>query len=90
MSDFGQGRVQDGRTSVHLWKRCKVRVVAIVHEAEEGGFWAEVPALPGCYTQAESLDELKVNLKEVVELLMETSPGDIELQGGGHLLELAI
>ena len=67
-----------------------MRVVAIVHEAEEGGFWAEVPALPGCYTQAESLDELKVNLKEVVELLMETSPGDIELQGGGHLLELAI
>ena len=67
-----------------------MRVVAIVHEAEEGGFWAEVPALPGCYTQAESLDELKINLKEVVELLMETSPGDIDLQGGGRLLEFAI
>ena len=45
-----------------------MRVVAIVHEAEEGGYWAEVPALPGCYTQAESLDELKMKLKEVVEL----------------------
>ena len=67
-----------------------MRVVAIVHEAEEGGYWAEVPAMPGCYTQAESLDELKVNLKEVVELLMETSAGDVNLQGGGQLLELAI
>ncbi len=67
-----------------------MRVIAIVHEAEEGGYWAEVPALPGCYTQAESLDELKVNLKEVVELLMETSTGDVDLQGGGQLLELAI
>ncbi len=67
-----------------------MRVIAIVHEAEEGGYWAEVPALPGCHTQAESLDELKVNLKEVVELLMETSAGDVDLQGGGQLLELAI
>ena len=67
-----------------------MRVVAIVHEAEEGGYWAEVPALPGCYTQAESLDELKANLKEVVELLLDTSAGDVDLQGGGQLLELAI
>ncbi len=67
-----------------------MRVVAIVHEAKEGGFWAEVPALPGCYTQAESLDELQANLKEVVELLMETSLGDLDLQGGGRLLEFAI
>ena len=63
-----------------------MRVVAIVHEAEEGGYWAEVPALPGCYTQAESLDELKANLKEVVELLLDTSAGDVDLQGGGSFL----
>lgn len=40
---------------------------AIVHEAEEGGFWAEVPALPGCFTQAESLQELETNLQEAIE-----------------------
>ena len=66
-----------------------MRVVAIVHEAEEGGYWAEVPALPGCYTQAETLDELKANLKEVVELLLDTSAGDVDLKGGGQLLDLA-
>jgi predicted RNase H-like HicB family nuclease len=41
---------------------------AVVHKAEDGGFWAEVPALPGCMTQGESLDEIKINLKEAVEL----------------------
>jgi predicted RNase H-like HicB family nuclease len=40
----------------------------IVHPAEEGGFWAQVPALPGCVTQTETLDELKANLREAIEL----------------------
>jgi predicted RNase H-like HicB family nuclease len=39
---------------------------AIVHE-EDGMFWAEVPSLPGCATQGETLEELKVNLKEAIE-----------------------
>jgi predicted RNase H-like HicB family nuclease len=32
--------------------------VLIIHRAEEGGYWAEVPALPGCFAQGETLDEL--------------------------------
>lgn len=40
---------------------------AIVHEAEEGGYWAEVPAIPGCATQGETLEELLDNLHEAVE-----------------------
>ena len=40
---------------------------AIVHEAEEGGFWAEVPALPGCVTQGETLEEIEANLHEAIE-----------------------
>jgi predicted RNase H-like HicB family nuclease len=67
-----------------------MRVVAIVHEAEEGGFWAEVPALPGCYTQGETLEELKANLREAVELMLESSPEELKLAGGGQLLELAM
>jgi predicted RNase H-like HicB family nuclease len=38
----------------------------VVHEAEEGGLWAEVPAIPGCATQGESLDELLRNLREAI------------------------
>ena len=40
---------------------------AIIHDAEEGGFWAEVPALPGCFTQGETLAELETNLREAIE-----------------------
>jgi predicted RNase H-like HicB family nuclease len=39
----------------------------IVHEAEEGGYWAEVPSLPGCATQAETIEELLQKLVEAVE-----------------------
>jgi len=42
----------------------KIRV--IVHEAEEGGYWAEVPAIPGCATQG-AFEDLLHNLYEAVE-----------------------
>jgi predicted RNase H-like HicB family nuclease len=44
-----------------------MRVKVIVHEAEEGCFWAEVPAIPGCATQGETMEELLQNLHEAVE-----------------------
>jgi len=39
----------------------------VVHEAPEGGYWAEVPAIPGCATQGETFEELLQNLYEAVE-----------------------
>ena len=49
-----------------LWRSImKIRIV--VHEAEEGGYWAEVPAIPGCATQGDSMDELMKNLYEAIE-----------------------
>jgi predicted RNase H-like HicB family nuclease len=44
-----------------------MKIKAIVHDAEEGGFWAEVPAIPGCATQGDTLDELLFNLREAIE-----------------------
>ena len=44
-----------------------MKVKVVVHEAEEGGFWAEVPAIPGCATQGDTFQELLVNLYETVE-----------------------
>ena len=38
-----------------------------VHKAEEGGYWAEVPAIPGCATQGETFEELLQNIYEAVE-----------------------
>ena len=39
----------------------------VIHEAEEGGFWAEVPAIPGCATQGDTFEELLTNIYEAVE-----------------------
>jgi predicted RNase H-like HicB family nuclease len=38
----------------------------VVHEEPEGGFWAEVPALPGCYSQGETVAELLENVREAI------------------------
>ena len=43
----------------------------VVHEAEGGGFWVEVPALPGCYSQGESLEETLENVREAISLYLE-------------------
>jgi predicted RNase H-like HicB family nuclease len=39
----------------------------VVHQAEEGGYWAEVPAIPGCATEGDSMEELMHNLREAIE-----------------------
>ena len=39
----------------------------LIHQAEEGGFWSEVPALPGCYSQGETIDQTLQNTKEAIE-----------------------
>lgn len=48
-----------------------MKIKAIVHEAEEGGYWAEVPALPGCITEGDSWEDLVLNLREAVEGCLE-------------------
>ena len=63
---------------------------AIVHNAKEGGFWAEVPALPGCLTQAETLDELKANLHEAIELWLSVDDDVTETNASDKVLELTV
>ena len=38
-----------------------------IHKAEEGGYWAEVPSLPGCVSQGETMEELRGNIREAIE-----------------------
>ena len=53
-----------------------MRIKIVVHDAEEGGYWAEVPALPGCASQGETMDELMSNLREAIAgcLTVEVEP----------------
>ncbi len=43
----------------------------IVHDAEEGGFWAEAPDMPGCFSQGETLDELEANVTDAIQCWLE-------------------
>jgi predicted RNase H-like HicB family nuclease len=63
---------------------------AIIHPAEEGGFWAEVPALPGCLTQGETLDELKANLREAIELWLSVDDEVTESNANDRVMELTV
>ncbi len=43
-----------------------MKLKVVVHEAEEGGFWAEVPTILDCATQGETFEELLQNLYEAI------------------------
>ena len=67
-----------------------MKIKIVVHEAEEGGYWAEVPAIPGCATQGDSMEELMANLREAIVgcLSIEVSPP--EPGGVERMLELPV
>jgi predicted RNase H-like HicB family nuclease len=44
-----------------------VEYTILVHEAKDGGFWSEILALSGCYSQGETMDETLHNTKEAIE-----------------------
>lgn len=51
----------------------------IVERDSEGYYVASVPALPGCHTQAKSLDELMERIKEAIELCLDTEGESAEV-----------
>ena len=76
--------------SSELSYKFRMTLKAIIHKAEEGGFWAEVPALPGCLTQGETLKELKANLREAIELWLSVDDRTTESSVGDEVLELTV
>ncbi len=67
-----------------------MKVKVVVHEAEEGGYWGEVPALPGCASQGETVDELLQNLHEAIEGYLSADLDDQPRGGGDRVLEIAL
>lgn len=72
-----------GTTARPVTVQLTVTITALVHpEAEAGGYSAEVPALPGCYTEGETLDEVRTNLREAIEGWL-SSAHDAAVRGKG-------
>jgi predicted RNase H-like HicB family nuclease len=67
-----------------------MKIKVIVHEAEEGGYWAEVPAIPGCATEADTMEELKRNLREAIEGCLAVDVAEPKPGGREEILELAL
>lgn len=51
-----------------------LKIKVVVHESEEGGYWAEVPAIPGCGTQGDTMEELMANIHEAIEACLSLDP----------------
>ncbi len=67
-----------------------MKIKVIIHEAEEGGYWAEVPPIPGCATQGETFEELLQNLYEAVEGCLSVDVSPAQISGDGRVLEIAV
>jgi predicted RNase H-like HicB family nuclease len=67
-----------------------MKLTVIVHEAIEGGYWAEVPAIPGCATEGDTWDELLSNLYEAIEGCLSIDLSQLEIDDKSQVLEIAI
>ncbi|MGO9118701.1 MAG: type II toxin-antitoxin system HicB family antitoxin [Desulfomonilaceae bacterium] len=67
-----------------------MKLQVVIHEAEEGGYWAEVPAIPGCATQGETFEELLQNLYEAVEGCLSVSVQQPKISERDRVLEIVV
>ena len=67
-----------------------MKLKVIVHEAEEGGYWAEVPAIPGCATQGDTFDELLKNIYDAVEGCLSVDIKDIQISANDKVIDIAV
>ena len=67
-----------------------MKLKVVVHEAEEGGYWAEVPAIPGCATQGETFEDLLKNIYEAVEACLSVEIKPAKRTRKRRVLEIAV
>lgn len=67
-----------------------MKLKVIVHEADEGGFRAEVPSIPGCATEGDTFAELLSNLYEAVEACLSVDCDEAAVSGDGRIMEIAV
>ena len=67
-----------------------MKLKVVIHQAEEGGYWAEVPAIPGCATQGETFEELLTNLYEAVEACLSVDITKTEISDTDKILKITV
>ena len=67
-----------------------MKIKAIIHPAEEGGYWAEVPALPGCITEGDTMEEVVANLKDAIEGWLDVANSREAIASTDKVVEIAV
>ncbi len=67
-----------------------MKLKILIHPAEEGGFWAEVPALPGCVSEGDTLEETLANVREAAEGWLEVAANRIPLDTQAQIREIEV
>jgi predicted RNase H-like HicB family nuclease len=67
-----------------------MKLAVVVHDAEEGGYWAEVPSIPGCATQGETFEELLQNLYEAIEGCLSVPVNKLQITPKDRVFEIAV
>ena len=67
-----------------------MKLKVITHDTEEGGYWAEVPAIEGCATQGDTFEELLENIYEAIEGCLSVDVAAIEVTEKDRVMEIAI
>ena len=68
-----------------------MNIKIVVHPEETGGYWAEVPALPGCVSQGETRDEMERNIREAIQCHLDLNEDEIvNFDQPAEILELAL
>jgi predicted RNase H-like HicB family nuclease len=67
-----------------------MKLKVLIHPAEEGGYWAEVPALPGCVSEGETFDETLHNIREAAEGWLEVSEEEAEADPKAQVVEVEL
>ena len=64
--------------------------VSIVIEKDDFGYYAYSPELEGCQTQGDTFEEVMANIKEAIELYLESVEDDLSYSPNAELLDIAV
>lgn len=73
-----------------IQRRSIMKLKVVIHKAEEGGFWAEVPSIPGCVSQGETMEEVVSNIHEAIEGCLSVDMKEFQIEKETQIIEIAV
>jgi predicted RNase H-like HicB family nuclease len=67
-----------------------MKIKVVLEPAEEGGYTVYVPALPGCISEGDTFEKAIANIKEAVELYLETDEDELFEYQGTQITEVIV